>query len=47
VYIERAESRPDRLLLDPQLALADLIAIAGELADIRGITGRERADVVT
>ncbi len=47
VYIERAESHPERLLLDPQQVLADLIAVAGDLADIRGFTGRERADVIT
>ncbi len=47
VYIERYE--PDRALLakDTQAALADLIATAEELADLRQRTGRETPDVIT
>lgn len=47
VYIERAETQPDKLLLDPQIVLADLVTAAADLADIGGITGREHADVIT
>ncbi|MEM9603891.1 MAG: alpha-D-glucose phosphate-specific phosphoglucomutase [Pseudomonadota bacterium] len=47
VYIERAESDPDKLMLDPQVALADLITSAAQLADIEGLTGRRTADVIT
>jgi phosphoglucomutase len=47
VYIERYEADPARLLLDPQQALADLIALIGELAQIRERTGRLAPDVIT
>ncbi len=47
VYIERYE--PDTLLhgIETQKALADLIAIAEHIADIRGHTGRDRPSVIT
>ncbi|HNM41836.1 alpha-D-glucose phosphate-specific phosphoglucomutase [Plasticicumulans sp.] len=47
VYIERAEPDRDRHGLDPQVALADLIAAAGRLAGIESHTGRSTADVIT
>ena len=47
VYIERYEADPTRLLLDPQQALADLIALVAELAQIREQTGRLAPDVIT
>ncbi|MEM7378139.1 MAG: alpha-D-glucose phosphate-specific phosphoglucomutase [Pseudomonadota bacterium] len=47
VYIERAESDPGKLMLDPQIALADLITSAVQLADIEVLTGRRVADVIT
>lgn len=47
VYLERYEPDPERHDLDVQQALADLIAIADEVAQIRARTGRERPDVVT
>lgn len=47
VYMERLERDPERLLGDPQEALADVIAAARELADIGGVTGREGPNVVT
>jgi phosphoglucomutase len=47
VYIERFEADPTRLLLDPQQALADLIALVAELAQIREQTGRLAPDVIT
>ena len=47
VYIERAEPDRDRHGLDPQVALADLIAAAGWLAGIESHTGRSTADVIT
>jgi phosphoglucomutase len=47
VYIERHEADPARHELDPQQALADLIALADDLAQIRSRTGRAQPDVVT
>ncbi|WP_127076551.1 alpha-D-glucose phosphate-specific phosphoglucomutase [Rhodomicrobium lacus] len=47
VYIERYEADPARLALDTQEALADLIATADELADLRERTGRAQPDVIT
>jgi len=47
VYIERYEPGPQRLAQDTQAALADLIALADELAGISRRTGRAKPDVIT
>ena len=47
VYLERFEPDPARHGLDPQAALARVIAAAGEIADISGHTGRDAPDVRT
>ncbi len=47
VYIERFEPDAARHDLDPQEALADLIDIAGELAEIEAWTGRTEPTVIT
>lgn len=47
VYIERYEADATRLGQDTQAALADLIALAGGLAELRARTGRAGPDVVT
>ena len=47
VYFERYEADPARLAQDPQAALAEPIALADELAQIRARTGRARPDVIT
>lgn len=47
VYIERFEPDPAKHGLDPQDALADLIVIAGELAEIEAWTGRTEPTVIT
>jgi phosphoglucomutase len=47
IYIERYEDRPAHQQADAQEALADLIAIADEIAGIRRHTGRERPTVIT
>ena len=47
VYIERFEPDPARQGRDPQEALADLIRIAGDLAEIGKRTGRDRPTVIT
>jgi phosphoglucomutase len=47
VYIERYEADPARLALETQAALADLIAAADTLAQIRARTGRGAPDVIT
>ncbi len=47
VYIEDHETDPARQGADPQQALAELIGLAGEIAEIEKYTGRSRADVVT
>ena len=47
VYLERYEGRPEHQHADAQEALADLIAIADEIAGVRRHTGRERPTVIT
>jgi phosphoglucomutase len=47
VYIEGYETEPARQNSDPQSALAELIALSGEIAEIQQHTGRNRPDVVT
>jgi phosphoglucomutase len=47
VYIERFEPDPARQGRDPQEALADLITIAGDLAEIGTRTGRDHPTVIT
>ena len=47
VYIERYEADPALLAQDTQAALADLIAIADTLAELRARTGRVQPDVIT
>jgi len=47
VYLESYEPDAGRQLLDPQTALAPLIRIANELADIQQRTGRSAPDVIT
>lgn len=47
VYIERYEPDPAKQLLDPQEALADLIRIAREVAEITERTGRAEPTVIT
>ncbi|HLO75046.1 MAG TPA: alpha-D-glucose phosphate-specific phosphoglucomutase [Magnetospirillum sp.] len=47
VYIERYEPDADKHGLDPQDALADLIVMAGELAEIEAWTGRTEPTVIT
>jgi len=47
VYLERFEPDPTRHRVDTQAALADLVRIADELAQIRRRTGRDVPSVVT
>lgn len=47
VYIERHEPEPARHEEDPQIALSELIALAGRIAQIHEYTGRRAPDVVT
>lgn len=47
VYIERFVDDPALLAQDTQVALADLIALADDLAQIRARTGREQPSVIT
>jgi phosphoglucomutase len=47
VYLESYESDPAKQQSDPQTALASLIAIAEEVAQIRALTGREQPTVIT
>ncbi|BAY73945.1 phosphoglucomutase domain protein [Nostoc linckia NIES-25] len=47
VYLESYEPDAAKQNLDPQQALADLIAIADEIAQIRTLTGREKPTVIT
>ena len=47
LYLERYETAPDRLALDPATVLAPLAKLADELAGITRLTGRTKPDVVT
>jgi phosphoglucomutase len=47
VYIEGHETDPAKQGADPQVALAELIALAGEIAAIEKHSGRRLPDVVT
>ncbi len=47
VYIESHEPDPARHDRDPQVALAELIRLADELAGVRERTGRVKPDVIT
>ena len=47
VYIERYEADPARHGQETQSALADLIELAGSVAEIAQRTGRDRPDVIT
>jgi phosphoglucomutase len=47
LYLERYEADPAQHHLDAQVALADLIAIAEELAQIRSFTGMDKPTVIT
>jgi len=47
VYLEKLETDPARLGLDPAAALEGVIAAADAIAGIRAHTGRERPDVTT
>ncbi|MFQ3584148.1 MAG: alpha-D-glucose phosphate-specific phosphoglucomutase [Cyanobacteriota bacterium] len=47
VYLERFEPDPSRHGLDPQVALAEQIQLADQLAQIRARTGRQQPDVIT
>ncbi len=47
VYLESYESDVAKQNLDPQQALADLITLSDEIAQIRQMTGREKPTVIT
>ncbi|GAB1538826.1 alpha-D-glucose phosphate-specific phosphoglucomutase [Scytonema sp. NUACC21] len=47
VYLESYETNLAKQNLDPQEALADLIAIADEIAQIRTLTGMDKPTVIT
>ncbi|WP_289151373.1 alpha-D-glucose phosphate-specific phosphoglucomutase [uncultured Salipiger sp.] len=47
VYLEKVETDPAAFGLDPQEALADVIAAAESIAEIRSRTGRDAPDVIT
>ncbi|MCB1335076.1 MAG: alpha-D-glucose phosphate-specific phosphoglucomutase [Roseivivax sp.] len=47
VYLEALENDPERMALDPQLALGDVIAAAEAIAGIKARTGRGGPDVIT
>lgn len=47
VYLERYEPDTSKQNQDPQTALADLIAIADEIAQIKTMTGRDEPSVIT
>ena len=47
VYVEGHEIEPDQQSKDPQVALGELISLAGELAEIEHYTGRSSPDVMT
>ncbi|CDZ26082.1 alpha-D-glucose phosphate-specific phosphoglucomutase [Neorhizobium galegae] len=47
VYVERYEPDPSRHTIDTQEALADLIAVADQISDLRKRTGRDKPTVIT
>ncbi|WP_424931148.1 alpha-D-glucose phosphate-specific phosphoglucomutase [Amaricoccus macauensis] len=47
VYLERLATDPDKLALETQSALADVIGAAEDLAGIKQRTGRDAPDVIT
>jgi phosphoglucomutase len=47
LYVERYEADPAKHGQDTQVALADLIALADEIAQIKTLTGRDRPTVIT
>jgi phosphoglucomutase len=47
IYVEQHETRPEHLDSDPQEHLRPLIEVAVKLADLPGLTGREKPDVIT
>jgi phosphoglucomutase len=47
VYLESFEPDPTKQGLDPQVALAELITIANEVAQIQTLTGRDKPTVIT
>ncbi len=47
LYLEALEQDPEKLAQDPQEALAEIIAAAHEIIDLKGTTGRDTPDVIT
>ncbi|MCF6323800.1 MAG: alpha-D-glucose phosphate-specific phosphoglucomutase [Gammaproteobacteria bacterium] len=47
VYLERYEANPDLHDLETQAALADMIAIAVDLAELKARCGRDQPDIIT
>ncbi len=47
VYLEKAETDPAKLALDPQEALAEIIAVADAVSRLSERTGRTKPDVIT
>lgn len=47
VYLNAYQSDSEKLTIDPQLALADLIGIADRIAGIKETIGRDKPDVIT
>jgi len=47
LYVEHYESDPERFELDTQEVLKDLLDIADKIAQLRTLTGRNVADVIT
>jgi phosphoglucomutase len=47
LYLESYEPDPAKQNLDPQQALAELITIADEIAQIRALTGMDKPTVIT
>ena len=47
VYLEKVETDPAKFALDPQVALAPVIAAAEAIAGIKTRTGRDAPDVIT
>jgi phosphoglucomutase len=47
IYVERYEPDPSRHNIETQAALADLIAVADEISELKKRTGREKPTVIT
>ena len=47
LYVEKYVTDPDQLTTDNHAALADIVEIAQQITDIKNLTGRQQASLIT